>query len=62
MRTSLAKTPAEFNPVVTNEKDVEVVTSVKLLGLNILELLCKQDITKGTSSNLSGQVLHSKNF
>ena len=35
MRISFAKTPAEFNPVIINEKAVEVDTSVKFLGLNI---------------------------
>ena len=35
MRISFAKTAAEFNPIIINEKAIEVVTSVKLLGLNI---------------------------
>ena len=35
MRISFAKTAAEFNPIIINEKAIEVVTSVKLLGLSI---------------------------
>ena len=35
MRISFAKTLAEFNPFIINEKAIEVVTNVKLLGLNI---------------------------
>ena len=34
-RISYAKTPAEFNPVIINEEAIEVVPSLKLLGLNI---------------------------
>ena len=35
MRISFAKTTAEFNPTILNKKAIEVVTSVKLLELNI---------------------------
>ena len=35
MRISFAKTAAEFNPIIINEKAIKVVTSVNLLGLNI---------------------------
>ena len=35
MQISFAKTAAEFNPIIINEKAIEVVTSVKLLELSI---------------------------
>ena len=35
MRISFAKTAADFNPIVINEKAIEMVSNVKLLGLNI---------------------------
>ena len=35
MRISFAKTKADFAPIIINEKAIDVVSSVKLLGLNI---------------------------
>ena len=35
MRISFAENEAEFAPIVINEKAIEVVSNVKLLGLNI---------------------------
>ena len=35
IRISFAKTKADFAPIIINEKAIEVVSSVKLLGLNI---------------------------
>ena len=35
LRISLAKYKPQFEPIVINDKPIEVVTSVKLLGLNI---------------------------
>ena len=56
MRISFAKTTAEFNPTILNKKAIEVVTSVKLLELNISDDLkwnCHiRDITKGIHKTL----------
>ena len=35
MRISFRKTEPSFNPVVINDKPIELVKSVKILGLNI---------------------------
>jgi len=35
MRISFVENEAEFAPIVINEKAIEVVSNVKLLGLNI---------------------------
>ena len=58
MRISFAKTASEFNPIIINEKAIEVMTSVikvtgiKHFGRPEMELPYKRDITKSNHKTL----------